>query len=620
MGTSLWEVSARFPITQGLREIFAKRASRNKAASAGYVSEKLCDDMIHRLSPYLKRNAPVDILDLWPGCGLWSSKMNDFLRPRRHILVEPNMKLFGSHLKELAKSKPCYKLASGEIYGTNWNAVYEKYLPEQIRPMDVVPGTLPKNDTLLVLASPPVTESKKNHLTPARWWASVMEDCMNQTGLHAYGSVRILAGLSVAELQVVLPRSIHERRRPAMLTESVALHNFEIASGYEIEPWHTLKTWDSIQRNNERVAERSAAQGVITPPGREPLPLQLAPESPVPGKGGPKAKKEVPYHPRARSEGHHRFEKAIRRGENLSKTKSVSAKEEAEIKKEARTARAALNFDNRCSWARAEISKDISAIDERSRDLSRAAADPNATAASLEEIDRDIETRKSAVSQKMADLHFRLTRGWERSLDDMRNEACSNNLDDSVLLWDRRPFEPMLIESDEVFPRFHQTLVYFEADEHAISAQKLSKVPPKDRESMMQLFEAMTLSFSSGNHISIAELADRFFPGQAANDVVKTIPSLAKYVGKRLKPNYGPMPLADDTLDPTECFQENIDYDLSETRVITLPIQVIWDILLEYHKHAQDLSPLQINRLLGGTMTSYRTGEYRLDTAAKKLH
>jgi hypothetical protein len=42
MGTSLWEVSARFPITQGLREIFAKRASRNKAASAGYVSEKLC--------------------------------------------------------------------------------------------------------------------------------------------------------------------------------------------------------------------------------------------------------------------------------------------------------------------------------------------------------------------------------------------------------------------------------------------------------------------------------------------------------------------------------------------------------------------------------------------------
>ncbi|KAJ5909700.1 hypothetical protein N7504_004343 [Penicillium tannophilum] len=579
------------------------------------------DDMIHRLSPYLQRNAPVDILDLWPGSGVWSSKMNDFLRPRRHVLVEPNMKIFGSYLKELAKSKPCYKLASGDIYGTNWDTVYKKYLPEQIRPMNAVPGTLPKNDTLLVLASPPETESKKNHLTPARWWASLMEDCMNQTGLHAYGSVRILAGFSITELQVVLPRSIHERRRPAMLTENVALHHFEIASGYELEPWYTLKTWDSIQRNNQRVAERSDALGVITPPGREPLPLQMAPEPPIPGKGGAKAKQEIAYYPRARSEGHHRFERSIRRGENLAKTKGrLTADEEAKIRKEARTARAALNFDNRCAWARADISKDFAAIDDRSRDLARAAADPKATAASLEEIDRDIEARKSAVSQKMADLHFRLTRGWERALDDIRVEACSNNLDDSVLLWDRRPFEPILIEEDEIFPRAHQTLVYFEADEHAISAQQLSRVPSEDRDAVMQLFEAMTLSFSSGNHMSIAELADRFFPGQAANDVVKSIPSIAKYVGKRLKPNCGPLPLADDTLDPNECFQENIDYDLSETRVISLPIRVIWDILLEYHKNAQDLSPLQINRLLGGTMTSYRTGEYRLDTAAKKLH
>ncbi|KAJ5549214.1 hypothetical protein N7513_006448 [Penicillium frequentans] len=528
MTISAWEASARFPITQSLRDSFVKKASRKKAATAGYISEKLCDDMIHRLSPYLQRNAPVDILDLWPGSGVWSSKMNDFLRPRRHVLVEPNMKIFGSYLKELAKSKPCYKLASGDIYGTNWNTVYKKYLPEQIRPMNAVPGTLPKNEALLVLASPPETESKKDHLTPARWWASLMEDCMNQTGLHAYGSVRILVGFSVTELQVVLPRSIHERRRPAMLTENVALHHFEIASGYELEPWYTLKTWDSIQRNNQRVAERSAALD--------------GPRNPNTRERGAKAKQEVAYHPRARSEGHHRFERSIRRGENLVKTKGhgLTAKEEAEIRKEARTARAALNFDNRCAWARADISKDMSAIDDRSRDLSRAAADPKATAASLKEIDRDIEARKLAASQKMADLHFRLTRGWERALDDIRIETHSNNLDDSVLLWDRRPFEPMLIEADEIFPRAHRTLVYFEADEHAISAQQLSKVPSEDREAVMQLFEAMTLSFSSGNHISIAGLADRFFPGQAANDVVKSIPSLAKYVGKRLKPNCGP--------------------------------------------------------------------------------
>ncbi|KAJ5769292.1 hypothetical protein N7520_003851, partial [Penicillium odoratum] len=593
--SSLWEASARFPITQTLHKLYMKRASRRGGFTAGYVSEKLCDDMIQRVSPYLLRNAPVDILDLWPGCGLLSSKLNDLLRPRRHVMIEPNLKLYGPVLQELAESKPCYKFASGEVYGANWAPIYEKYLPEQIRPVPEFGGTLPKNDTLLVLARPPGTDSKQNHYTPARWWASVMEDCMNQTGLHMYGSVRILVGLNTHELQVVLPRSIHERRRPAMLTENVAFHTFELASVYEPEPWYTLKTWKSIERNKQRVAERTAEKGVITPPGREPPALQMAPQSPA-------SRNKVPYNPRARTEAHYRYEKAIRKSEELSKTKSddPTPKTKSKVHIEARTARHALNFDNLCSFTREDISNDLSAIDDCVRKLSRAAADPKMTADELKKLDQEIETRKAAATQKQAESHYRVSRGWDRFLDDARIEACSNKLDDSVLLWDRRPFEPLLIEEDEVFPRLPETTLYFEADEHAVLARKLNKFAQKDRQPLMQLFQAMTLSFGSGNQISIAELADRLFPGRAANDIVKDIPSLAKYAGKRLKPGCGPMPLADSTLDPTECFQENIDYDLSDARVITLPVDVFWDVLLEFHKMGLDYTPIQLNRLLGG--------------------
>ncbi|KAJ5917755.1 hypothetical protein N7454_010130 [Penicillium verhagenii] len=482
--------------------------------------------------------------------------------------------------------------------------------------MDSTPGILPKNDTLLILANPPGSDSKSTHYTPARWWASTMEDCMRQSGLHAYGSVRILAGLSALEAQVVLPRSLHDRRRPAILTENVALHTFEVASGSESEAWHTLKTWDSIHRNLQRVAERSAAQNIITLPEREILPLKLAPEVP------PSERKiaTLPYRPRAETAGHRRSEKLIRRGQQVATEKDLKRKEISEIKAEARKARASLNFDNHCVTAREEISDAKAAIDERMRALSRAAADPQKTPDELMKLNEEIEAAIAAVTQKIADTHFRHYRGWERNLDDARIEAWSNKLDDSVLLWDRRPFEPIRTHDDEIFPRYHQNLIYFEADENAISAQSLGKVPPEDCESLSGLFEALTLSFSSGNHISIAELAERLFPGRTSNDVVQLIPSLAYHVGKRVKPGCGPIPLADGSLDANKCFQENIDYDLSEVRVICLPSQVLWDILLEYHKHAIDYSPLQFNRLLGGTLTSYRTGDYRMDTLAKRLH
>lgn len=518
-------------------------------------------------------------------------------------MIEPDLEAYGPLLKPLAKTNESYKLASGNIYTTNWIDVFNKYLPEQHPPENTEEGILPKNDSLLVLAKPPIPNSPKDHYTPARWWAAVMESCMLQKGLNAYGSVRILATFPVLEMQSILPRTVYDRKRPALLTENVALHTFEVASSYELEPWYSLKTWPAIQKNFQRVADRAAAQGVETPAGREGVPMELAPDSPKPQKG-------IPYHPRARTEGHNHFMQIIEKYDKMKARATADDSKLQKAKQEASRAMTSLKFDNRTALVRETLTADQMAIDDRMRDLSRAAADPEITEQQLQELDKEVGDMQSALEKRISQTHFRLHRSWDRNLDDARIEARSNNLDESVLLWDKRPFQPLLIKPDEVFPGSARTLIYFEASEKPPAIHGLSNVPLEKRTQLMQLFEALSGAFGTRHHMTIAELTDAIFPGRTANELVREMPGLIKYAGKRLKPGCGPISLPNGPLNPEECYQENINYDLSHCRVRVLPAQTLWEILLEYQKHALDLSSLQFLRLLGGSLTSFRAGDY----------
>jgi hypothetical protein len=52
--------------------------------------------------------APLDILDLWPGGGLISSKVNELLQPRRHVLVEPDPRFNFGIIAEFSRfPRPC---------------------------------------------------------------------------------------------------------------------------------------------------------------------------------------------------------------------------------------------------------------------------------------------------------------------------------------------------------------------------------------------------------------------------------------------------------------------------------------------------------------------------------
>ncbi|KAJ5124265.1 uncharacterized protein N7515_008090 [Penicillium bovifimosum] len=605
--STLRQPLARFPITQQLYDKVVHRHRGRSKARTSYVSEGLLDDIVQRVSPLLASNTPLDIVDFGPGCGLLSSKLNESLRPRRHVLVEPNTHFSDAFLKPLSQSKPCYKLVNEPIYGRLvWDDFFATHLPEQ-GPHNRSPGRIPKNDTLLVLADLPAANSKADHLRPSRWWLRVLTNCLYQSGLHMYGSVRILATCPFEDIHGVLPRSVYERSRGSILAEALSLRTMEIAiSGDEPEPAHQWRGWNEIQENRKQVAERAAANGIVTPPGRELPPREAVPQVPARGQ------KEAPYEPRPFLEMHKAIFQAIEAADATGlKSGRNKDPETKELIRNRTLAVSRLARDNKMAHVRQKMANMRLHIDELTRSFSRAAADLKETVESLKVMSDEIVSLKSAFLQEFGDIHFVLTRHHDKTVDDSRMVYSRRELKDGGLLHDDRPFEPLHIHPEELYPRgMGRGMIYFEANPNPPALQKIHDLPSASIPDALERFYIMTSIVGTRGNMSVAELREQVFPTWTTNDLVRAVPSLATFAEKSIKPGCGPMPLPDGSAsDPACTYQDNIDYDLREVRLRVLTVRTLVDIALEYEKLPDKLDFMQFSRYLGGSMTSAQIDE-----------
>ncbi|PLB52732.1 hypothetical protein P170DRAFT_111351 [Aspergillus steynii IBT 23096] len=608
---SRWTVLPHVPLAGFLNKCYPKNQKKTILKSE-IVSERLCDDILNRLSPLLLRNRPVDILDLFPGAGLWSSKVNDFLQPRRHVMVEPNLKAFGKLLRPLAASRSCYTLLSENPFDMNvLNSIFANHFPEQGTSNTDRTGSLPTNNTLLILANPPTPSSKKDHFTPSRWWASSMEHCMHNIGLHGYGGVRLLVSLLPSDANLVLPRNTIERKRPALLTECLARHAFEVAACPDSGHWWMFKGMDVTEQGAARVAQRAADQGMETPKDREFPPYELAPES------LDQVNMPCPYVPRPITERNVRLAHILKtESEWVPSTARASGRLIRNEKH--RRANTALNQENRHAFIRLEMAKLQSEVDALNRSLSRAAADPRADSTALRPILDQIEALKSEIAQYYTDNHFEIVKQVPISVDDRRALFGTGNADDACLLWDRRPCEPLRIHREELYPlETDRVFIYFEPDPDPPALRKLNKLDPLAKQDAIRFFDALSFTIGTRPHLAVTDVFNAIFPSRSINSLVKAIPSLATFAAKSPKPDFDSLPKtvlgdAEDPskpLDPADCYQENLDYDLSDVRVRAISINTILDICIEYQKSDQQHTLPQLNRKLGGTLTSFRSGE-----------
>lgn len=663
------------------------------------ASNDLPDDALQRLAPYLQSEGPVDIIDLWPGAGLWSSKVYDFLQPRRHVLLEPNQPLYQALLNQHVESRPNMQLLPPQdpFVVRNWEEILAESLPDFVRSRREIgnEGAV-SNDTLVVLANPPVTASKKSHYTPGRWWAMFIDDFLRGKGLHAFGPVRTIAWMSASEAYIVIPQSVCDRKRPAMLTEAAALHAFHVATVRPSESFAS-RDWATLAASAARAEQRAVDANVVTPAGREMEPLEMAPNISIP------SKESTAYEPRPMAEWHREhaasfadyerqqaeYRELKQKLDAEKKKKGDAAKEEGDGAKKkrggaAKLARPAmprsvirLAQENRRSQQIRQILNIVRQIDELNQALTDAMEQIRQDKI-LKDINKELEESRADFKMALSELDVKSRDKCLNQIDDWRaavsslssSSSTDSRLDEAVLVWDRRPFEPLRIDPEELYPQGNPcSMFYFEPDMNSRVLRDLIDLKDQTaRDQMVALLGAVLTALGPQGSMTVSAVLSVLFPERSSQEIVRAVPSLARFGSKRLDPvtldirenkelealEYEEEDIDDDvhelaasSTSSSEVDDDNnvpssfppsasssssshissskkrksskreplattvdIEYDFSEMRVRSLPLLVLWDLLREYHRTSpfrQD--PVQLSRALGGTLTDYQAGE-----------
>ncbi|KAI9826958.1 MAG: hypothetical protein M1826_006534 [Phylliscum demangeonii] len=191
-------------------------------------------DVLARLGPSLARHANCDIIDLNPGIGIWSTAVHEIVKPRTHILVEPEEKYMPFLRPLLERAGSRYRLyAPRFIMNDNFRDLARAdYLSGQqrLRPGD--PGHANRNDTLLLIGNMGEFRPKAHYLFP-RYKTLMMYHMVKavrtQVDLSSYGLVRMLLWMSEQEKRTLLPRSIVLRKRSQIEAEMNMEYVHEIA-------------------------------------------------------------------------------------------------------------------------------------------------------------------------------------------------------------------------------------------------------------------------------------------------------------------------------------------------------------------------------------------------------
>lgn len=434
-----------------------------------------------------------------------------------------------------------------------------------------------------------------------------MESCVRLSGLNRYGTVRVVAAMTTHEARDIIPRSLTSRRRGAILTESVACHAFEVAATHDTGSWIGMGCWDVMADSAAHVSKRTADNGILTPAGREPDPIHMAPQSPT------GTQIYCPYVRRVRTGQHDTLWAKIQAGEG------PNANPRAHY--EAKRAGARLHYDNRAAFDLMQLLGQQSTIDHLNRSLSRDAADPSLNFEALKPTMDKIEEIKAAMAAGFSRASGNFYKEVPSYTDTIRAFRHSGSLDDAVLAWYRRPFEPLKVASDEMYPeKTDYTMLYFEPDANSPVMKLLNDLEPHARDEVFTTFDVIALTLGTRGLLSVSDVSKAFFPDLSGNDLVRLIPSLASYAFKRPKPDFDSLPKtihpprphekSDEPLDPAYCIQDNLDYDFSDVRIRTLPAIIIWEIARLYQRRPRDMDFVHISRMLGGGLTEYRLGAH----------
>ncbi|KAL2019559.1 hypothetical protein VTK56DRAFT_9526 [Thermocarpiscus australiensis] len=242
------------------------------------VSEKLCDDVLNYIKPTLTRHEGCDLIDVFPGTGVWSRKLNDLLKPRSHLLLEPDEAFYKPLLEPLLQRPGTTLLPESGIVWEQLNKVLNPaHLPHQVERKFDLSETPQRNDTLLVSINLSLYPRKRfrtfESLTQLVLF-QLISSIRPMSLFQKYGLVRMLVWVQDNEKHSILPRTVQQRRKMAVEAELDTEHVCEIA-GADVgdlagQKGNSFRRDQSIDmESTARVLRRMRKRGFVTTPGRE---------------------------------------------------------------------------------------------------------------------------------------------------------------------------------------------------------------------------------------------------------------------------------------------------------------------------------------------------------------
>lgn len=251
-----------------------RRVGRSKAEKAdknrvNIVSDELCDDIISYIGPSLDRHKGCDLLDLYPGTGNWSRKLNDYLQPRSHILMEPNEKFYKPFLQDLL-DKPGTRIVP--LSGIVWKELNEVLTPEYLPHQKLAPQSC-RNDSLLVTANIALHPKRRfmSFESIARLVQHQFITAIRSSQIfHRYGQVRLLLWTRRDDKTGIVVRSLQRRQRSAIEIELLCDSIHEVAGRSGPDSLWYIRDANIDRYSAQRVAQRMRDNGIVMPARRVP--------------------------------------------------------------------------------------------------------------------------------------------------------------------------------------------------------------------------------------------------------------------------------------------------------------------------------------------------------------
>ncbi|CAK4030716.1 Hypothetical predicted protein [Lecanosticta acicola] len=282
----------RSPV-KGLHEDERTFNRKGDAPRTDIVSGKLCDDVLKYLAPTLEPYRGCTVIDVHPGACLWSQKLHDFLKPKRHLLMEPEEAYLDTFVKPLLE-KPGSTYRHTKLSGAHpreyWShyqtAIDEGLLPPmpKVSPDDSASRQL---DTSVLLTgnlarlyqerSKARTADFPNVILQQMSWAALSNDIC-----HRQGRVRMLWWLPDRHKEALIPQR-HSRVNPLSAglflgTDITEVTGVQPANTFVTGPDARESSVDALYRHTsmrekaaDDVQRRMREKGMSIPRGRKPL-------------------------------------------------------------------------------------------------------------------------------------------------------------------------------------------------------------------------------------------------------------------------------------------------------------------------------------------------------------